>query len=444
MNTIKVRITIYHTIYSDDQSHIESAQQLLTEIQTIELTDEQLQYLREHDGMVEDNTPANFKDLRQDFQEIALRLSQSSMEYLHSDEMLGADIPLDYEVCYDSGVVPLRSKYWIEDGILYCHENSGLIVVVHCMDDKRESFSCDFAHEIGGSAFSDCRYLKEVHLPNTLEIAPYAFAGCTNLQNVELCKEQITIMENAFEGCVMLRELHLPSEKVMISREAFRHCINLSRLSFGDMCFTPDDAPKDEDEQFILNCELCIHDINKCAFAYTPLAYLSDNNEDDEDDDDLETEFDDDLDFSDLFNSDKSKEKDVSEELQGNMLAAFHGVTHHNVYAEIPFMLHAGLTSSAEALLKKMAVDTLDFTTDGGKRIIVAKIPELTSEAGFVACILALTFEGNAGKYYIVELDDDQYFLDQMEHGCHKTYGARWTELPTLQQVTEEIIGLNG
>lgn len=110
--------------------------------------------------------------------------------------------------------------------------------------------------EIKGEAFSGCRSLKEIILPESLEyLGVAAFEDCETLKNVviqgnalrklrigtfENCSnlEQITLPESirkiykgCFDSCLHLQHIDLPSRLIFLGERAFCECISLKAIT---------------------------------------------------------------------------------------------------------------------------------------------------------------------------------------------------------------------
>ena len=74
--------------------------------------------------------------------------------------------------------------------------------------------------EIGDSAFSECYALKSINIPNSVtEIGNYAFSGCEALTSINIPESVTWIGEDAFIGCGELTSIIVAEEnKVYDSR----------------------------------------------------------------------------------------------------------------------------------------------------------------------------------------------------------------------------------
>ena len=65
---------------------------------------------------------------------------------------------------------------------------------------------------IGSRAFSGCRSLTSVTLPDTLTtIGDYAFSDCTSLEHITLTNSITFLGSNAFANCIALAEIAIPA-----------------------------------------------------------------------------------------------------------------------------------------------------------------------------------------------------------------------------------------
>ena len=84
---------------------------------------------------------------------------------------------------------------------------------------------------IGYYAFSDCRNLTGVTIPNSvITIGSHAFSSSYNLTNIVIPGSVTTIKESAFAGCNGLTSMTIPKSVTSIGEDLFYHCENLERL----------------------------------------------------------------------------------------------------------------------------------------------------------------------------------------------------------------------
>lgn len=117
--------------------------------------------------------------------------------------------------------------------------------------------------KLSGGAFSDCKKLKTINLPEYMDILGYAFSGCESLEKVRFPKpinEKSNFYNKVFEGCTSLKEISIPAE-VKGLKDTFADCSNLEKVVFeGDNITLVGDVFK--------NCEklqiFCTKKLEKC------------------------------------------------------------------------------------------------------------------------------------------------------------------------------------
>lgn len=92
---------------------------------------------------------------------------------------------------------------------------------------------------IGKNAFAGCTNLQTIELPtNTHTIDCDAFSGCTGLTSVKFNINLSLINSYAFFGCSALKEVVLPSRVSDIGDHAFAHCTSLERFEASEELIT--------------------------------------------------------------------------------------------------------------------------------------------------------------------------------------------------------------
>lgn len=88
---------------------------------------------------------------------------------------------------------------------------------------------------IGFQAFSYCKSLSSVQLPDTLTgIGQHAFAYCKSLTEVKLPEGLLQLKSNSFTGCISLPSVSLPSSVVYLGNSAFEGCNSFTRIDIPD------------------------------------------------------------------------------------------------------------------------------------------------------------------------------------------------------------------
>lgn len=87
--------------------------------------------------------------------------------------------------------------------------------------------------EIGNYAFWRCISLKSVKLPSRLTVIPrYTFKGCVSLQSISIPESVTKIGFCAFECCMGLKSVSLPQNITEIESNAFSNCKGLKSFDF--------------------------------------------------------------------------------------------------------------------------------------------------------------------------------------------------------------------
>ena len=249
---------------------------LLEEFESIEVSEEQYEYMQE---FCSDGELHSLDEMRGDMVVLYEQLSAPRLAYsekMYRDYNMASrlmerkqrlkayvmpNLSTKFQLMYDNDY-----KYVVDDDIVYKFYHDGRKSVVLCINKNIESFTSD-ADYVEDSAFSRCRYLKSIHLPNIKEIGKDAFIGCLSLYDVLFSDCLTVIGSGAFMGCHFLDYIKLPSSLREIGDMAFCDCSNLTHII------------NDYDGNLV--AEMRLHPnvikIGEDAFLDTPLEHLSDN-----------------------------------------------------------------------------------------------------------------------------------------------------------------------
>ena len=212
---------------------------LLEEFETIEVSEEQYQYMQ---AFCSDGELHSLDEMRDDLNVFYKQLSTPRLAYIekmYKDYIMDSR-PMECKQRIKAFVIPLLSdkfqmlfhndfKYIVDRDVVYKYHYDGKKSVVLCLNKNIESFTSD-ADYIEDSAFSRCRYLKYLNLPKVNEIGKDAFIGCLSLNDVHLSDCLKIIGSGAFMGCHFLNYIELPSSLVEIGDMAFCECTNLTLI----------------------------------------------------------------------------------------------------------------------------------------------------------------------------------------------------------------------
>ena len=249
---------------------------LLEEFESIEVSEEQYEYMQE---FCSDGELHSLDEMREDIVVMYEKLSAPRLAYIEKiyKNCNMTTRLLSRQQRIKASVVPFLSNkfllmynndymYAVENDIVYKHYHDGRKSVVLCFNKNIESFTSD-ADYVEDCAFSRCRYLKSIHLPNIKEIGKDAFIGCLSLHDVYFSDCLTVIGSGAFMGCHFLDYLELPPSLAEIGDMAFCECSNLTHII------------NDYDGNLVAEMQLHpnVIKIGENAFVDTPLEYLSDN-----------------------------------------------------------------------------------------------------------------------------------------------------------------------
>ena len=86
--------------------------------------------------------------------------------------------------------------------------------------------------EIGFKAFNDCFSLTSITIPNSVTlIGGNAFSGCQSLTSVSIPNSVTSIEEETFSGCSSLTSITIPNSVTWIGSEAFSFCLSLTSIT---------------------------------------------------------------------------------------------------------------------------------------------------------------------------------------------------------------------
>lgn len=113
------------------------------------------------------------------------------------------------------------------------YDANGSTVTASLTDDK----------SAGDYTFSYLSNLQEIKLPsNTVSIGVNAFAGCNNLSSITLSDGLESIGSRAFQNCVSLTSFAIPAGVAVLSDCVFKGCINLETVELSSTLTSINDS----------------------------------------------------------------------------------------------------------------------------------------------------------------------------------------------------------
>ncbi len=130
--------------------------------------------------------------------------------------------------------IDLSSKnenYCLVNGVLYNKDKSSIIRYPAARKDEA-CYIEEGVASIEAGAFSMCKNLEYVFLPNSLRsIGSEAFAGCI-LLDVEIPEQLIELESFAFANCSSLREIVIPEAIEIVAEGTFSGCEKVTSITF--------------------------------------------------------------------------------------------------------------------------------------------------------------------------------------------------------------------
>ncbi len=123
-----------------------------------------------------------------------------------------------------------NKHYHVEDNIVYGINPPKLLL---CPTSKKGEITVlPGTEEISSFAFSECREIRSIHLPDSIKrINRGAFSECDKLTDINLPAGITEIGVTVFSLCADLTEIHIPDGVVSIDEEAFSWCDNLKYVT---------------------------------------------------------------------------------------------------------------------------------------------------------------------------------------------------------------------
>ena len=88
---------------------------------------------------------------------------------------------------------------------------------------------------IGNNAFSECRSLTNINIPNSVtNIGDGAFAGCKLLTKIDIPDSVTNIGDKAFLRCTLLIKINIPDSVTNIGDKVFGYCTLLTKINIPD------------------------------------------------------------------------------------------------------------------------------------------------------------------------------------------------------------------
>ncbi len=134
----------------------------------------------------------------------------------------------EYEVAEDS------TTFCDVDGVMF-DKNKTLLMAYPLASEATEYTVADGVTFIDYGAFSNCKAIEKVVLPDSLEtIGEWAFAKCTNLKGISLPDKITKINRYTFAYCVNLTDIKWSTSLETLEKGAFGGCTSLTEITLPD------------------------------------------------------------------------------------------------------------------------------------------------------------------------------------------------------------------
>ena len=125
-------------------------------------------------------------------------------------------------------------KYAIKDeyGVKYSRDGKRLLKAYFLSFREKEYVVRERTEVICDGAFSDCKSLQSVTIPNSVtSIGDEAFSGCDSLQSITIPNSVTSIGDGAFYLCKSLQSITIPNSVTKIGDGAFNWCKSLQSVT---------------------------------------------------------------------------------------------------------------------------------------------------------------------------------------------------------------------
>lgn len=182
-------------------------------------------------GTEADSDPSEGLDLLRRAAEAGCGAAQRELEKFHTQRSVDHRVGLDGVVYSLDGTVVLRGPR----GVREIRLEPNALRIAHdafagCLELERINLPSGIV-KIGARAFNSCVRLAEVVLPKGIEqIGARVFVNCASLKSVSLPDGIQNVPAGIFEGCVNLKAIRLPQSVERIDSRSFAGCALLEEL----------------------------------------------------------------------------------------------------------------------------------------------------------------------------------------------------------------------
>ena len=181
-------------------------------------------------GPVPESFPAADKKLQKLLSEQQMNLQDTKFELFGSPTLKYASVPVGMQSVSFKGCIRLEEVVVARDATL--QDFTGCLSLLSVRTHK-QGCSGNPDPYIGGGAFSDLSFLREIELPDVVRISVRAFEKCVSLSRITLPESLDSIGNEAFMNCRSLKKIRIPSGVTYLGAGAFAEDIHLTEAEFA-------------------------------------------------------------------------------------------------------------------------------------------------------------------------------------------------------------------
>ena len=130
--------------------------------------------------------------------------------------------------------------------------------------------------EIGENTFAHCTCLENIELPDSVKTIPAgSFSGCKSIKSVDIPNSVIEIGLNAFADCLSLESVDIPNSVTIISESAFRNCRSLKNIIIPSSVISIGKFAFHHSSIRIINIPINVHEIGEHALCNCPICNIT-------------------------------------------------------------------------------------------------------------------------------------------------------------------------
>ena len=176
-------------------------------------------------GPVPESFPAADKKLQKLLSEQQMNLQDTKFELFGSPTLKYASVPVGIQSVSFKNCIRLEEVVVARDATL--QDFTGCISLLRLRIHK-QGRSGNPDPYIGGGAFSDLSFLREIELPDVVRISAGAFEKCVSLSRITLPESLESIGDHAFMNCRSLKNIRIPAGVTYLGTDAFAEDIRLT------------------------------------------------------------------------------------------------------------------------------------------------------------------------------------------------------------------------